>query len=173
VDVPAGVWVHEVVRVGPSGIEGRGLFATEALGAGTAVLRLGGHLVDSAALARRIDVADADPDAPYVDSISVDDDLHLVLPTGTAAHFGNHSCDPNLWHSGPLDLVARRDIAPGEELTVDYGTNSARPGFALACHCGTALCRGAVSGDDWRRPELQERYDGHWVPVLAARIRRG
>ena len=33
----------------------------------------------------------------------------------------NHACDPNTWLDG-LDLVARRDIRPGEELTVDYAT---------------------------------------------------
>ncbi|MEU7875338.1 hypothetical protein [Dactylosporangium sp. NPDC049140] len=30
---------------------------------------------------------------------------------------------------------------------------------------------GVVTGDDWRRPELQARYGGHWVPALLARIR--
>lgn len=33
----------------------------------------------------------------------------------------NHSCDPNTWLHG-LDLTARRGIAKGEELTIDYAT---------------------------------------------------
>ena len=35
----------------------------------------------------------------------------------------NHACDPNTWLDG-LDLVARRHVAAGEELTVDYATFS-------------------------------------------------
>ncbi|WP_432987337.1 SET domain-containing protein-lysine N-methyltransferase [Dactylosporangium sp. CA-233914] len=44
---------------------------------------------------------------------------------------GNHGCDPSLWWSGPYTLVARRDIAAGEELTNDYATSTADPGFRM------------------------------------------
>ena len=33
----------------------------------------------------------------------------------------NHSCDPNTWLEG-LNLVARRDIRRGDEITVEYAT---------------------------------------------------
>ena len=29
-----------------------------------------------------------------------------------------------------------------------------------------------VLGDDWRRPELRDRYGEHWIPMLLARIGR-
>jgi hypothetical protein len=45
--------------------------------------------------------------------------------------------------------------------------------FAMPCRCGSTLCRGRVTGTDWRRPDLQRRYGDHWVPGLLARIRRG
>jgi uncharacterized protein len=83
-----------VVR--PSAIAGSGLFATAAIPAGAVVLRFGGHLVDSATLVRLIETASRDPSASYVDSITILDDAHLVLPVATLLHFGNHSCDPNL-----------------------------------------------------------------------------
>ncbi len=67
---------------------------------------------------------------------------------------------------GAFALSARRDIAAGEEVTVDYATQTAEPDFVLDCRCGSALCRGTVTGDDWRRRELQERYGEHWVPAL-------
>ena len=35
-----------------------------------------------------------------------------------------------------------------------------------------ALCRGEVTGEDWRRPELRERYGDHWVPALLRLIER-
>jgi hypothetical protein len=58
--------------------------------------------------------------------------------------------------------VARRDIAAGEELTNDYATSTRQPGFAMACSCGSARCRGTITGNDWRLPSLRERYGDHW-----------
>ena len=59
----------------------------------------------------------------------------------------NHSCDPTAWLDG-LDVVARRPIAAGEEVTLDYATfyGEAMPNFA--CTCGAADCRGTVRGAD-------------------------
>jgi SET domain-containing protein len=42
--------------------------------------------------------------------------------------YGNHSCDPNLWHADVVTITARRDIAAGEELTIDYATH---PGWQI------------------------------------------
>jgi uncharacterized protein len=162
-------WLHAGVAVRDSLIAGRGLFATAAIPAGTPVSRLGGRLVTGRHLR---DLIGAAAGAPYIDTITVDADLHLVLPLRRPNGYGNHGCDPNLWWSGPYELVARRDIAPGEELTNDYATSTAEPAFTMACTCGSALCRGVITGDDWRRPDLRRRYAGHWVPALAARIRR-
>lgn len=151
------MWVHPVVVVGDSPIAGRGLFATEVLPVDTTVIRLGGRLVSSAKLDELLGATRVDPGAPYVDTITVEEDRHLVLPTATMVHFGNHSCDPVLWLTGPYVIAARRTISTGEELTLDYGTVSGAPGFRMRCRCGRAACRGEVSGDDWRRPELQAR----------------
>ncbi len=93
-----------------------------------------------------------------------------MAPSGHDVHFGNHSCDPTLWHIDAFTLAARRDIAPDEELTIDYATQTDNPSFEIACRCGSARCRGTVTGADWRRPELQQRYGDHWVPGLLRRI---
>lgn len=169
-DPPPDVWVHPGVAIGPSSIAGAGLVAGVGLDAGIVVIRLGGRLVTSTEL-------DAllvhQPDG-YVDTITVADDRHLVLPPGTLAHWANHSCDPNLWHAGPYEIVTRRPVRPGDELTLDYGTNSGAPGFRMRCTCGSPMCRAVVTSEDWRRPDLQDRYGGHWTPALRARIvRRG
>lgn len=167
------VWVHEHVAVGPSAVEGRGLIATAPIAAGAPVLRLGGHLVGSASLAALLGDTAMDPGGRFVDTVTVDDDAHLVLPEGTIAHFGNHSCDPTMWHVGPYELVARRAIGPGDELTLDYATNSGAAGWAMACRCRSRWCRGEITSEDWRRPELRERYGSHWTPALLARIAHG
>ena len=166
------IWIDDRLVVRRSRIEGRGLFAQEPVSAGTVVIRLGGRLVTSDELEALIAAADADPDAPYVDAITVTEDVHLVLPSGTRVHFANHSCDPSLWHIGPYEIAARRDLQVGDETTVDYATHSGADGFAMRCRCGSPVCRGQVTSQDWRLPELQRRYYGHWVPALAQCIDR-
>jgi SET domain-containing protein len=59
--------------------------------------------------------------------------------------FINHSCDPNtFFRCTPTraEVYARRDIAPGEELTVDYGES--HHNGRLKCRCGAKNCRGAI-----------------------------
>jgi hypothetical protein len=133
-------------------------------------MQLGGRLVSTVELEVLIAAADADPHAPFVDTSTIYPDQHLVLPPRTSAHFGNHSCDPTLWHTGPYLLASRRDVDAGEEATIDYGTQSGAPGFRMVCRCDAASCRGVVTSDDWQDDELQRRYKGHWVPALQACI---
>ena len=59
----------------------------------------------------------------------------------------NHACDPNTWLHG-LDLVARRPIEAGEEITVDYATFYGTEMPAFACACGSTACRGTVHAGD-------------------------
>jgi hypothetical protein len=160
-------WLHHDVEAGPSAIAGTGLFASAPIPAGKAVSRLGGRLVTRPELQELFRTAKS-----YIDTITVTETLHLVLPPLRANGYGNHGRDPNLWWVGPYTLAARRDIAAGEELTNDYATSTADPAFQMNCSCGTALCRRTVTGSDWQRPELQARYGRHWVPALLARIRR-
>ncbi|GAB4050926.1 hypothetical protein GCM10028775_25320 [Catellatospora paridis] len=165
----ADCWLHVDVELGTSPIAGKGLFARAALPAGTVVSRLGGHLVSWAELQELF--TRAAREQRYVDTVSVADDLHLVLPPRRPNGYGNHSCDPNLWWVDAYTLAARRDIAAGEELTNDYGTSTAVGGFRMDCACGASLCRGVITGDDWQLPDLRERYDDHWIPLLLDRIR--
>lgn len=147
-------------------IAGRGLFATAPIAAGTAVSRQGGRLVSTAELRSLID----DPVAGYIDSIVVDDDLHLVLPPNTANHFGNHSCEPTMGWADEYTLVTTRDVAAGEELTDDYAMSTMDADFVLYCHCETYRCRQVIEGTDWMIPQLQLRYAGYWVPYVQRRI---
>jgi D-alanine-D-alanine ligase len=57
----------------------------------------------------------------------------------------NHSCDPNTGFEG-LNVVALRDIAPREELTLDYATFGHVEMMPFACACGSEKCRGFVGG---------------------------
>ncbi|MDT0346464.1 SET domain-containing protein [Streptomyces litchfieldiae] len=166
-------WLHPDIEPRPSPIAGTGLFARARVPAGTVVSRLGGRLVSWPELDELFAEAARLPDAPFIDTITVTETAHLVLPPRRANGYGNHSCDPNTWWAGDYGFAARRDIAAGEEVTSDYATTSAAPDFSLTCSCGSPRCRGLITAEDWRLPELQERYGDHWVPALAARIARG
>jgi len=158
-------WVHPAAVVRPSPIAGRGLFTTERLTVDTVVLRLGGELVTEGDLRRRMAAAAADPAKPFVDSITIESDLHLIVPPGTI-HYGNHSCDPSLWFADPFSFVARRDIDPGEELTNDYATTTGVADWAMDCSCASVTCRRRLTGQDWKSVDLQRRYGVHWTPGL-------
>jgi uncharacterized protein len=59
--------------------------------------------------------------------------------------FTNHSCKPNarlVIRNGRVEFYAARAIAPGEEITVDYGQT--HHDGKLACRCGAPGCRGAL-----------------------------
>lgn len=84
----------------------------------------------------------------------------------------SHSCDPNTWFEG-LHLVARRPIAVGEQITLDYATFVAGTGASFDCQCGALDCRGKVMPDDWQRPELRARYAGHASPHVKAKWTSG
>jgi SET domain-containing protein len=163
-------WLHPDVAVRPSPIAGLGLFASAPIAAGTVVSRLGGHLVSGQRLRDLFAAAARDPRQPYIDTITVGENLHLVLPPRRPNGYGNHSCDPNLWWVSAYELAARTAIHSGDELTNDYATSTAQPGFVMQCSCGSPNCRGVVTGTDWRRPDLRERYGDHWVPALLTRI---
>jgi len=162
---PASCWLHPSVAVRPSPIAGRGLFATEDLAGGTVVSRLGGRLVDAPELRRLIEESAAGR-APYVDSIVVAQDRHLVLEPGGDNRFGNHSCDPNLGWVDEYRLATMTDVAAGQELVTDYAMSTVETDWVLRCHCPSYRCRQMVEGTDWRIPQLQQRYDGWWAPYV-------
>lgn len=71
----------------------------------------------------------------------------------------NHSCEPNAWLDG-LNLVARRPIQTGEEITIDYATFCNEIMAPFECTCGTSRCRGIIRGTDYLEPFV-DRYGDH------------
>ena len=156
---PSSSWVSERVVVAESRIEGHGLFATTELDIGDVVVHFGGNVVTDDELRHLL--AQAVSTGGYVDSNGVSADRHLVLDD-SIARFGNHSCDPTVWLDGSFSLVARQPLTGGDEITVDYATFSTLPEWSMRCRCGTTHCRGVLTGNDWRLPELQARYGDRW-----------
>lgn len=155
-------WLDPRVVVASSSIEGQGLFARASIEADEVVIRLGGEvLTDDEFRARRL--------VKY-SALAIDDHLNLLLGDDSPVNFGNHSCDSSLWMADEVTLVARRRIEAGEEITVDYALHTADLPWSMACRCGSPVCRGVVTNDDWRRRDVQERYAGHFSPFLNRRI---
>ena len=103
--------------------------------------------------------------------LQVEEHLFLFNPLpGDPADCFNHSCDPNAGLTGQFGLVAVRDIAVGEEVTFDYAMCDGSPYDEFDCNCDMPHCRGRITGEDWKRPELQERYAGYFSPYLQRRI---
>jgi len=163
-------WLRPGVVRRASTIEGDGLFAAEDLPPGAVVARLHGRLVDDVELNRLL--AAAGDGGGYVDTIMVEDDVNLVLDPDQEVHYANHSCDPSMWHVDPTTIATRRAVRVGEELTVDYATQTTHPDFELTCRCGAAQCRGTVTGVDWTDPDWRNRYEGHVVPAVEDAISR-
>ena len=138
--------------------------AVEPIAAGEVVAAFGGTVITR-------DEFDLLPTERQIRSIQIEERLYLAgAADPEPGDFVNHSCDPNLGLSGTTVLVALRDIAAGETLAYDYATSDGSDYDEFECECGTAPCRGKVTGADWMLPELQLAYRGHFSPYLARRI---
>jgi hypothetical protein len=149
-----------------SPIDGRGLFAKEEIEAGEIVVVKGGYILTRAqrdAIGRELGPAE----------IQITEDLFIGPATRREREGGmmhlNHSCEPNLGIQGQLVYVTLRKIAAGEELTFDYAMNDDEP-WEMHCRCGSRLCRGTITGRDWQKPELQQKYDGYFSWFIQRRI---
>jgi uncharacterized protein len=154
-----------VVR--PSRIVGRGLFAAAPIADGEIVCVKGGHLLTKAEFENYKGVANEA-------ELQIADDLFLapvsVSEFERVMTFLNHSCAPNVGIQGQIVFVAMRAVAAGEELTLDYATIE-RPAEPMACRCGAECCRGMITVQDWRTPELQRKYGRFFAWFLLERMR--
>jgi hypothetical protein len=157
-------WLDPRIDIRASTIDGKGLFATAPIAAGDVVAVIGGRL--------HRDADTGGPGPSDHSSVAIDEGVNLVQASDDPLQYGNHSCDPNLWMRDEVTVVARRAIQSGEELTIDYAIQTGYEGWSMNCRCGAANCRGVVSGLDWRDPQLQQEYAGHWSPFLQRRINR-
>src|SRR5213083_2685968 len=154
-------------EVRESKIHGRGLFATADIAKDEIVAVKGGHIVSREVLHRKIT-----PRLGPVE-IQIDDDLFIAPVTDEERElsmlYSNHSCNANLGMRGDITFVAMRDICAGEELTHDWATTD-DDDYSVECKCGASDCRKVLTGKDWRRSELQKRYEGYFSAHLARKI---
>ncbi len=127
---------------------GHGMKAKVAFARGERVARVSGVLVDSAML----------------DTIQVAPGVRMY--DTWFCRYLLHSCAPNLvFDPMRLEMWATRDIAPGEDLTLDYAITEEDLVRQFACACGAPECRGWIMGRRESPTEEGRR-------VLAARAAR-
>lgn len=138
-----GAMNRDFVLVGPSRIEGLGVFAKRQIPRGARIIEYAGARVP-------ID------DVRGVYSMALDDDFAVDgSRNGNDARLINHSCAPNCEayvFEGRAYIYAMRDILLGEELTYDYRLGLARPTGTpfpqdtslYRCLCGAVNCRGTL-----------------------------
>jgi hypothetical protein len=162
-------WIDPRLKGGPSRIHGDGVLATAPIARGEKLMEFGGENISGTAAQSGYREQSVWAIAP---------DTYLALreddPLPSLDENLNHSCDANAWLSDEVTLIARRDIAAGEEITLDQGTwNFDEAEFTwdeAPCGCGSKDCRGRLTEKDWTLPAVQARYRGHFHPLVQAMI---
>lgn len=146
------------IAVAASGMEGLGIFAARPFAAGEQIRQINMCREITPEQPLRADLGERADHCDYPDG-------RIVL-LGYPDRHVNHSCHPNAYvvYAGDSSwFVARREIQPGDEITIDYNINISG-GTAWPCHCGAARCNGMVVGDFFLLPTaLQVEYR----PLLA------
>lgn len=131
--------IHDALAVGPSRIVGRGLFAGGDIPRRAKIGEFEGEVITIREARRR---ARARRVIAIVELVTRAIDAHGLRH---GFRFINHSCEPNTFlrrTDERAEFYALRDIAAGEELTLDYGDNHHEG--RLACRCGAPRCRGRL-----------------------------
>ena len=130
---------YEKLTVGRSGLVGRGLFAGSRIRARAKIGEFEGEVIGLREAGRRA------KGRRIVAIVELERHAIDATRTGRGFRYINHSCDPNTFmRCTPTraEFYARRAIAPGEELTVDYGWSHHEG--KLRCRCGAKKCRGWI-----------------------------
>lgn len=127
------------VKVGKSGIDGRGAFALRPLPARKKLGDMTGPIIPTREARRRV------ASQERIFCVELDERRALDLNDAGDLRFVNHSCAPNAYlriSHERVEFYALRDIAVGEEITVDYGET--HHDGKLPCRCGAEACRGFI-----------------------------
>ena len=141
------------VEVRESAIQGRGVYATAPIAKRDWIIEYTGERISHAEADLRYD--DDSMQRHHTFLFIVDSAVCIdAAQDGNEARFMNHACEPNCEavlaaEEGEIWVVALRDIAPGEELTYDYGYVLDQESVEEAlrkypCFCGSPRCRGTI-----------------------------
>jgi uncharacterized protein len=130
-------------EVRKSTIHGRGVFATSPIAAQEIVHRMSGEIISVPQCVYRVLSGRMRIDDP----LQISNTDYIALDAASVSF--NHSCEPNALMRGMNELISRRCINAGEEITFDYSA-TVKPAiytfmWGMRCHCGSPMCRKMIS----------------------------
>ncbi|KAL6754504.1 SET domain protein [Haematococcus lacustris] len=138
------------------GTQQNSVFATRKVLAGTVISRFDAKEVTT---------------VPTMYTVQTGENEHIVLQP-TLLEYINHSCNPTaFFDTAERQLVALREIQPGDEVTFNYVSTEFDMATPFDCHCGEEGCFGRISGAAHvPQAQLEKcRLNAHISRMLAAR----
>lgn len=165
-------WVSPKLEIRETGNYGKGIFAKELIKKDEIIAISGGYIFT-------VEEFNMLPEKVKYFTFQVEENFFMGIKKYAeieANWLFNHSCNPNVGYRAQLSLVAMLKIRGGEECTFDYATTLCRirgqKQWKMKCDCGTTNCRKIITDDDWKIPELRERYKGYFQYFLQEKIKR-
>lgn len=144
-DAAAPEYPYEVpFEVRGSTIQGHGAFASRPIKNGETVAEYCGIRLPKAQSQVRQEAGNS-----FIFIIDDETDIDGDVPWNPA-RFLNHSCEPNceaVWDEARIFILARQDIAVGEELTFNYGYD-VEEYMDYPCRCGARGCVGYMVAEE-------------------------
>lgn len=164
-------WVSQKAIVRHTGKYGMGVYAKKPIKKGEIVAVAGGYIMTLKEI-KKLPI-----ELEYL-TFQVEEQLYMGVKKKSEIEDNyrfNHSCEPTLGQRNQLSLVAMRNIEKEEELTFDYAMTLCRirgaPKFTMKCECRRKQCRGIISDEDWKLPQIQKRYGKYFQPFILEKIR--
>lgn len=137
------------LKIKKSKIAGQGVFAVADIKKGETALILNGEAISLEEMLKRVKEGKEEPSDPL--QIGAEDYFDL----DELSRAINHSCAPNTYVKGKSELIALKNIKPGEEITFDYSLTmddneakikrAGREMWTCKCNCGANNCRGIIN----------------------------
>lgn len=128
------------LHTGPSTIDGTGVFADESIPARRKIGEMRGELISVREARARV------KGLARIHMVEISERRAIDASRSDGLlRFINHGCAPNTVlriRQGRAEFYALRDIAPGEELTANYGETHHEG--RLRCRCGAPQCIGRL-----------------------------
>lgn len=121
------------IYVDNSSINGKGIFAGEAVRAGERIQYIAGKVVKK--------IPKTKEEALSIPNWFGISRQYWIDPEETPFRYLNHSCEPNAAVAGTKILTALVDIPQGREITIDYSLTDADTLWEMPCSCGSKKCR--------------------------------
>jgi len=165
-------WMSKKLEVKETIGYGKGVFAKEEIGKDEMLAVFGGYVLD-------VSVEEKLPGNLSDYSLQISENL-VIGPAYkneiSDSEAFNHSCSPNAGFKGQIFLVAIRNIKRGEQIAFDYAMVLSKAKnakfYKMKCLCGSKNCRGHITDNDWKNPELQKKYNGYFQWYLQEKINK-